>query len=193
MTGAHERPDEASHAAWEKKPTIPGPRRARRRPVASPVKGLSRISGRSGACKSEEMRIMKITLMDRSNYFRGLLLLIRKDRKTPQPEIDLMARIGKALGFEKEFCENAIAEILQNPYIVNEAPVFSTRALAVKFLKDGLSLALADGELHPREEQWLKSTMEKNGLDAKLFSEELADARTGKCGPDRLEADELTV
>ena len=59
---------------------------------------------------------MKITVLDGSNYFKGLLLLIRKDRKITQAEIELMKRVGNTLGFEKTFCDNAISEILGNRY-----------------------------------------------------------------------------
>ena len=85
---------------------------------------------------------MKIPLIDRSNYFRGLLLLIRKDRKVENPEIQLMKQIGKTLGFEPAFCENAITSILENKYILDETPIFSTKEIATLFIKDGLYLAI---------------------------------------------------
>jgi hypothetical protein len=136
---------------------------------------------------------MKISIMDASNYFRGLLLLIRKDHKVTNTETELMKRIGKTLGFEKEFCENAIHEILDNPHVADEPPAFSTKELASKFLKDGLALALSDGEIHHSEEQWLRSTAEKNGLDTASFSYELNLARNRQDSTDRLEVDDLTI
>jgi hypothetical protein len=136
---------------------------------------------------------MKMTLIDRSNYFKGLLLLIRKDQKTTQSEIDLMKRIGKILGFEKTFCANAIDEILANPYIIDEPSCFSSKEIAVKFIKDGLSLAFVDNNFHTHEEQWLRSTAEKNGLGLDFFSQEMENARSRKGYLDRLEADDLTV
>lgn len=136
---------------------------------------------------------MKMTLIDRSNYFKGLLLLIRKDRKTTQAEIDLMNRIGQILGFEKCFCANAIAEILDNNYVVDKPVMFSTPKIAEKFIRDGLSLAFVDNEFHPREEQWLRSTAEKNGLGSGFFSREMENAGSRKGYPDRLEVDNLTV
>ena len=83
---------------------------------------------------------MNISIVDGSNYFKGLLLLIRKDRKVSESEIHLMQRIGKILGFEKEFCDTAITDILENTYIQDEIPLFSTKELAEKFIKDGLSI-----------------------------------------------------
>jgi hypothetical protein len=134
-----------------------------------------------------------ITLMDRSNYFKGLLLLIRKDRKTTQAESDLLVHIGRILDFEKKFCMNAIAEIQENTFIVDEPPVFSTQAVAVKFIKDALSLACIDDDLHPCEEQWLRSVVEKNGLAMDFFLEEVGNARRRTGCIDRLEVDDVTV
>ena len=75
---------------------------------------------------------MKISVPDASNYLKGLLLLIRKDRKISEEEHELMARVGKNLGFEKNFVENAIHEILDNKYITVIPPEFSSREIAEK-------------------------------------------------------------
>ncbi len=136
---------------------------------------------------------MKIKVLDGSNYFRGLLLLIRKDHMTAEPEIELMSRIGKALGFETEFCNNAINEILHNEYIVDSPPEFSTMELAEKFIKDGLTLAFSDGEIDPLEEEWLKATAEKNRLDPNWFCQEMKSHTRGTELSKLLEADDLTV
>jgi hypothetical protein len=121
-------------------------------------------------------------------------LLIRKDRQITQPEIDLMKSVGKSLGFEKEFCDNAIREILDNTYVVDEPPHFSSKELATRFLKDGLYLAFVDHEeIHPDEEHWLKSTTETNGLDLELFFQETKDARKRRGHSSRLEVFDFTV
>lgn len=136
---------------------------------------------------------MKITVIDASNYFKGLLLLIGKDRKTTDPEIELMQRIGKALGFEKKFCDNAIHDILENRYILDRPPEFSTKELATKFVKDGLTIAASDKEIHPFEEEWLLSTAKINGLDVKWFIQEKQKTLNRKCVRTDLEVDQLTV
>jgi hypothetical protein len=136
---------------------------------------------------------MTITVMDASNYFKGLLLLLRKDQKTSEPEISLMKHIGKTLGFEKEFCNNAVDEILENTYIVDEPPKFSTKELAVKFIKDGLSIAFADNNFHHSEERWLKDTAERNGVDMISLSLDVENVRNRRGYPVRLEVDDLTV
>ena len=134
-----------------------------------------------------------IGVQDASNYFRGLLLLVRKDRKVTRPEVDLMRQIGKRLGFEEGFCTAAIDEILDNAFVVDAVPHFSTKELAAKFVRDGLSLAFADGELHPSEEAWMRSAAEENGLDRGFFMTELEYAHSRGSLPAHLEVDDLTV
>ena len=136
---------------------------------------------------------MMISVKDASNYFRGLLLLTRKDKKIAQPEIDLMKRVGKQLGFDREFCENAIQEILENRFIVDEAPTFSAKEVAVKFIRDGLTLAFADNEFDAAEEQWLRSTAQRNGLDQESFLRDREVARKNRGVVTRLEVDDMTV
>ncbi len=141
----------------------------------------------------QERNPLTISVLEASEYFRGLLLLIRKDLKTTQREIDLVTRVGRSFGFEEEFCTNAVSEILENPFIVEESPIFSSKDLAMKFLRDGVSVALADEESHPREEQWLGSVAERNGLDPEILAREREKARAGKGYPPRLEAEDLVV
>jgi hypothetical protein len=136
---------------------------------------------------------MKINVLDGSSYFKGLLLLIRKDRTITETEVVLMKRVGKALGFEKEFCDNAIRDILENKYISDEQPVFSKRELALMFIKDGLSIAFSDNVLHPSEEQWLKSTAVKNSIDLNQFNREVERAANEKNQTGKLEVDDISI
>jgi hypothetical protein len=136
---------------------------------------------------------MTISVIDASNYFRGLLLLIGKDRKITDGECVLLKRVGKALGFEKEFCNLAVHDVLENPYIADTLPVFSSREIAEKFLLDGFVIAAVDGSIHLMEEEWLQSTAENYGFDNEWFLREKLTAlqRTGP--PTRLEAEDLKV
>jgi hypothetical protein len=136
---------------------------------------------------------MNISLIDAGEYFRGLLLLSRKDHKITEVETELMKRIGKTLGFEREFCENAIREILENEYVVDTPPEFSTSELAMRFIKDGLTLAFSDKEAHAFEAEWLSATAEKNGLDVKWFVQQWKNAVNRKDTDSRLEVDGLSV
>ena len=137
--------------------------------------------------------IVEINVMDASNYFKGLLLLIRKDRKVTDAEAAMISRIGKKLGFEKEFCETAIREIISNKYIEDTPPQFSSRELAMMFVKDSLAVALSDGMLDYKEEKWLRSVVDRNLLSRRWFVRELENATTLKRNVDHLEADGLTV
>jgi hypothetical protein len=137
--------------------------------------------------------IMKITVMDGSNYFKGLLLLIRKDRRITESEIQLMKRIGKSLGFERQFCVNAIHDILENNYIVDAPLEFSTKELAIKFIKDGFAIVLSNNEVHPFEKEWLRSIAKKNGLDLTWFHQESINAVNRKRFLSHMEVDDLIV
>jgi hypothetical protein len=113
---------------------------------------------------------MKITLMDRSLYFKGLLLLIRKDRIIHNAERDLMMRVGKIFGYETHFCEDTIRDVLVNKYIDDNPPRFSDPEIAKCFIRDGIRLSLSDGLVHEKESGWMKDIAEQNGLDKIWFS-----------------------
>jgi hypothetical protein len=119
---------------------------------------------------------MKISMMDRSMYFKGLLLLIRKDQVVEEEEIALMMRIGRFFSFEKKFCRRTIDEILTNPHIVDDPPLFSDPAISRCFIKDGMKLSLVDGHLHESEWRWLKAVAAKNNLDRNWCEEVLLQA-----------------
>jgi hypothetical protein len=136
---------------------------------------------------------MNISVIDRSNYFKGLLLLIRKDRRITDSEIQLIQHVGKALGFEREFCRKAIHDILENNSIMDAPPEFSTKELAIKFIKDGLTIAFSDNELHPFEKEWLRSVAKKNGIDVLWFRHESISRKKRKLIPFHMEVDDLTV
>lgn len=135
---------------------------------------------------------MNISIIEGSNYFKGLLLLIRKDRKVDESEVALMRRIGKTLGFEQEFCDQAIHDILENEYIEDIIPEFSTKELAEKFLIDGLSIALSDDVLHPSEKEWLHSIAVRYGLDGEWF-QAASDRVRAKQKSEAMEVDDITV
>lgn len=99
------------------------------------------------------------------------MLLIRKDRKITDAENLLLMRIGKSLGFDREFCENTIKDILNNKYVEDSPPVFSNKELAEKFIKDGLAVVFSDNNIHPEEENWLIAVAEKNGIDKAAYFE----------------------
>ncbi len=112
---------------------------------------------------------MHISNLEAGNYFRGLLLLIRKDHKIFEEEKALLMQFGKSFGFAPSFCLDAINDILENIYISDSPPVFSSMQVAKSFIKDGFTLACCDSEFHPNEEQWLRSVAQLNGIDEHWF------------------------
>lgn len=69
---------------------------------------------------------MKLTLRERSECFRGFLLLIAQDQVVSPEEKEMLRRIGKALDFEQRFCEEAMNDLLENIHIAKTPPSFPT-------------------------------------------------------------------
>ena len=109
-------------------------------------------------------RSTDIPLRDRGHYYRGLLVLIRRDRIINAREHELMLKLGRTMDFDMRFCEAAIKELVKNPHIKDEPMIFSDRKVAESFVRDAVALAAVDGEIHPRELDWLKAVAAANGL-----------------------------
>lgn len=117
-------------------------------------------------------KTIKISLLDRSLYYKSLMILIRMDHHIHDEEKKMMMKIGKMLGFDPKFCRNTIADILDNPFITDSSPVFSKTGIALCFIRDGLKLSAADGQIHKAEMTWLSSVAERNGI-GRLWAKEL--------------------
>ena len=114
---------------------------------------------------------MKISLIDRSLYYKGLMLLIRKDREICDEERKLIMHIGETLGFEPSFCRDTIEKIMDNKCVNDSPPLFSEPPIALSFIRDGLRLSVSDGQTHKAELDWLEAVAENNGLSS-LWAEE---------------------
>ena len=110
---------------------------------------------------------MKLSLVDRSNYYRGMLVLSRRDRIVDAHERELMIRIGMMLDFEKRFCEASIDDLLNNPHLTREPVTFSDPKIAECFFHDAMQVALVDGDLNPMELRWLRRVAHANGFKDK--------------------------
>jgi hypothetical protein len=125
---------------------------------------------------------LKIPLSDRGNYYRGLLVICRKDRSIHEREREWMVRFGQALDFDRRFCEAAIDDLLKNKHISDDPVTFSNKMIVELFIHDAILLALADGKLHDKELAWLKSVASLNG-----FGDEWLDSQIkGILGKERL-------
>jgi len=113
---------------------------------------------------------MNITILDKSLYLKGLLLLISKDKIITESEKKYVMEAGRSLGFEDRFCENAISEILENDYIDQTPPKFSSREIAEYFINDGFTIALSDYDLHAEELKWLHITANENLISGLEFN-----------------------
>ena len=129
----------------------------------------------------------KIPLVERGNYYRGLLVLIRRDRVISSRERELMIRLGQLLDFDRRFCEAAIDDLLKNAHIKDKPMRFSDRKTAESFLHDAILVAQIDGELHPKELAWLKAVADENGLKSKWLNSEIKVLQGGKWTLDRLQ------
>jgi hypothetical protein len=118
-----------------------------------------------------------IPLLDRSNYYKGLLLLIRKDQIVDPREREMLMELGRALDFDPRFCEAAIEDLLINPHLPAKPPVFSTRQTAECFLLDAIRLAAVDGHIHRSESNWLKNVARANGMTNAWVETEIRNLR----------------
>lgn len=108
---------------------------------------------------------MEMTHLDRSNYFRGLLLLVRQDNKVNKEEDSMILKIGKRLGFSYDFCKGTLKDILDNKYITEEPPKFSNKEVAEKFIKESIELAVIDDDLDIKELEWINSIIRENEME----------------------------
>jgi hypothetical protein len=115
---------------------------------------------------------MKASLLDRSNYYRGLLVLIGRDRIIHPDEHKLMLQVGMMLDFDKRFCEAAITNLLENEHINEDPILFDDREMAECFLRDALKISLVDQELDSREFAWLQNVARTNEIQYEWLENE---------------------
>jgi hypothetical protein len=106
--------------------------------------------------------IMNLSLLNRSNYYKGLLVLSRRDRTIDAREKGFLIQMGEVLGFDKRFCETTINDLLFNANITREPVIFSDERIMKCFFQDALRLAFIDGDLHLLELRWLRSVAHAN-------------------------------
>lgn len=121
-----------------------------------------------------------LSVKDKSNYLRGLLIIIRLDQVITQYEKNSLMRIAKILGFDPEFCSEAVEELFNNPYISYIPPHFSHKEIGKAFLYDGLKLAYSDGNFHSNEISWIKNTAKINGIDKNYWRSRMNEYKAAK-------------
>lgn len=132
-----------------------------------------------------------MTQQDKSNYFKGLLILIGKDKQISENEKKNINKLARILGFDEEFCNNAITELLENEYIIEDPPAFSDSNIAKAFIIDGIKIAFSDKELHIFELNWLQSVADKNTLDSNWCIQKYEEYQKGPGIVDEFEIKKL--
>ena len=107
---------------------------------------------------------MRLSQESKSQYYKALLVLLRRDRIVHDRERDLMLQMGVILGFDKRFCEATIDQLLSNANITRDPVSFPDKIIKECFFRDAVRLALIDGNLHPSELRWLRRVAQVNGL-----------------------------
>jgi hypothetical protein len=116
---------------------------------------------------------MEITVIDKSNYLKGLLITARKDNQLAESEKKIIKEISVKLGFASDFYEDIIKSLLNNKYIKDDPIIFSDKKIAESFIDDGLRLAFSDNKVSDNEINWLRATAKANGISKKWFEEKL--------------------
>ena len=116
---------------------------------------------------------MDLTLIDKSNYLKGLLIVAKKDNQLTEPEKKIIRKIALRLGFATDFYEDTLRSLLANKYILDNPIKFSCKKVAESFVSDGLKLAFSDQTSVEKELDWLKVTAFENEITPEWFNEKV--------------------
>ncbi len=116
---------------------------------------------------------MNITVLDRSNYLKGLFITAKIDKELTQKEKDILKKISDKLGFATDFYQETIRSLLTNKYIKEEVIVFSNTEIAQSFLTDAIQLVCSNNRITDEEITWLKNTAVANNLNTEMVDKEL--------------------
>ncbi len=106
------------------------------------------------------------TLIDKSNYLKGLLILAKKDNQLRDSEKNIIRSVAQRLGFSKDFYEETLQNLMRNEYILEDPIIFSNQEIAKMFISEGLELADADDEIVDKELKWLSTIASANNIPA---------------------------
>lgn len=123
---------------------------------------------------------MEITLLDKSNYLKGLLIIAKKDNKLTEQEKKIIRDIAVKLGFATDFYEETLNSLIANKYILDDPIVFSDKKIAESFVCDGFKLAFSDGIALESEINWLKKIAFSNNIDKSWFEEKYNQYNSSK-------------
>ena len=105
-----------------------------------------------------------LTILDKSNYLKGLLILARRNNKLVENEKKIIRDAAKRLGFSRDFYEETLQNLMNNDYILENPIKFSNQDIAKLFISEGLELAYSDNELCQKELNWIKDIVKANNI-----------------------------
>jgi hypothetical protein len=118
---------------------------------------------------------MVLNAVDKSNYIKGLLVLIRKRNTIEEPINSTVKHMTEILDFNQEIIDDSMKGLTTNKFIVDDPPRFSGFKIAESFLKDGIHVAFLDGILNFKQVEWLINTAKKNNLSEQWIFIELEE------------------
>jgi len=116
---------------------------------------------------------MNISVLDRSNYLKGLFITAKLDKELSQKEKDILKTVSDKLGFATDFFNESVRSLLTNKYIKEEPITFTNKDVAVSFLNDAIKLACVNNLITNSEIKWLKEIADINKVDNKIIDNEL--------------------
>jgi len=112
------------------------------------------------------------TILDKSNYLKGLLIVAKMNNKIDEGEKDIIANVSSRFGFSQDFLTEAMQTILANDFVSNTPIQFSKPVVAEKFIQECLQLVNSKDDPAPRELLWLSEVAKINELDYDWFLKE---------------------
>ncbi|MCK9425504.1 MAG: hypothetical protein M0Q21_05635 [Ignavibacteriaceae bacterium] len=112
------------------------------------------------------------TILDKSNYLRGLLIVAKMNNKIDEGEKDIISSASNRFGFSQDFLTETMQNILANDFVSNTPIQFSKPAVAQEFIGECLKLIISKDDPSPRELLWLNEVAKINTLDDEWFIKE---------------------
>lgn len=112
---------------------------------------------------------MNLTFKDRSEFLRGFLVLIRKDKVVCPNERTMALIIGKHFGFAEDFCLEAVEHLVENEFLSEDPPVFSSSEIAEYFIKECYRIMEQIHYVNESELIWLAHVAKVNCITGDKF------------------------
>jgi len=120
------------------------------------------------------------TILDKSNYLRGLLIVAKMNNKIDDGEKDIITTASSRFGFSQDFLTETMQNILANDFVSTTPIQFSKPAIAREFIDECLKLITSKDDPAPREILWLDEVAKINNLDEEWFIKEKREAQKQK-------------